>query len=160
MSPTALIINALALGVLGVAAFVDAGKARKALVVAARAFVGMSPMVLAIIILIGLLLGFVPPERISSLLGGESGIGGVLLATGLGAIMFVPALISFPLASSLLLEGASVSSVAAFITSLTMIGTVTLPIEIRELGWRFTLLRNGLGLIAAVGIALAMGAIL
>ena len=74
--------------------------------------------------------------------------------------MHIPALISFPLAASLLESGAGVGAAAAFIMSLTMIGTVTFPIEVRELGVKMTVLRNGFGILAAVAIALVMGALL
>ncbi len=56
--------------------------------------------------------------------------------------------------------GASVSIIAAFITTLTMIGVVTLPLEVRELGWRFAALRNGLSFVGALLIAVVMGMIL
>ena len=48
----------------------------------------------------------------------------------------------------------------AFITTLTMIGVVTLPLEIKELGKKMALLRNGLSFIIAIVIALIMGVIL
>jgi uncharacterized membrane protein YraQ (UPF0718 family) len=160
MSVTALIINGLAGVTLLAAFFRDPAGARKALLIALRAFLGMLPMVLAIILLIGLLLGLVPPDLIPRLIGSESGIAGILLATAIGGILFVPALVAFPLAGSLLTGGASVGTVAAFITSLTMIGTVTLPIEVRELGLKFTVLRNGLGLVFTLVIAILMGVIL
>ena len=54
----------------------------------------------------------------------------------------------------------AVTAVAAFVTTLTMIGTVTLPLEARELGRRFALLRNGLSFVLAIIVALIMGAIL
>jgi hypothetical protein len=41
-----------------------------------------------------------------------------------------------------------------------MIGTVTLPMEMKMLGKKFALLRNGLSFIMAVIIAIIMGAIL
>ncbi len=160
MSVTALIINGFAGSALLAAFLRDPPGARKALLIALRAFVGMVPMVLAIILLIGLLLGLVPPETVARLIGSESGIAGILLATAIGAVLFVPALVAFPLAGSLLTGGASVGAVAAFITSLTMIGTVTLPIEVRELGFKFTVVRNGLGILFALVIAILMGVIL
>jgi len=43
---------------------------------------------------------------------------------------------------------------------LVMVGAVTAPMEIKELGTKFTLLRNGLGLIAAFAIAGIMGVVL
>lgn len=73
-----------------------------------------------------------------ALIGAESGLSGILIATGLGAVMHIPALISFPLAASLLESGAGVGAAAAFIMSLTMLGTVTFPIEVRELGVKMT----------------------
>ncbi|WP_054841646.1 permease [Thermococcus peptonophilus] len=163
MSITAIIINLMALVSLLIAFIKDREKAKKSLKIAGKSFVRMfPPMVLTIIFIIGLLLGFVPPSQISRFIGEQSGIGGVLLIGTLGgAIMHIPALLSFPLAASLLEGGgASVTAVAAFITTLTMIGIVTLPLEIKELGRKMALLRNGLSFIIAIIIALIMGAIL
>ena len=138
----------------------DKEKAKKSLKIAGKSFIKIFPMVLTIILIIGLLLGFVPPEQISKFIGEQSGIGGVLLIGALGALMHIPALLSFPLAASLLESGASVTAVAAFITTLTMIGMVTLPLEIKELGKKMALLRNGISFVIAIIIALIMGAIL
>ena len=85
---------------------------------------------------------------------------GVLIVGAAGAVLHIPALLSFPLAASLLEEGASVSAVAAFITTLTMIGTITLPLEIKELGKKMAILRNGISFVIAIIIALIMGVIL
>jgi hypothetical protein len=41
-----------------------------------------------------------------------------------------------------------------------MVGLVTAPMEIKTLGRKFTLLRNGLGFISALVIAVIMGVIL
>ncbi len=105
-------------------------------------------------------MGFVPATEISKFIGKQSGFGGILLVAIVGAILHIPALISFPLAASLLKSGASITAVAAFITTLTMIGIVTLPLEIKELGKRMALLRNGISFIIAIVIALILGAIL
>lgn len=160
MSPTTIVVNTLALAALAVALAKDKEKGKRALGVALRSFLGMLPMVLIIILLIGLLLGFVPPASIQNIVGEESGILGILLSTAMGGILFVPSLIAFPLAASLVEEGAALGAVAGFITSLTMIGTLTIPLEVKELGLKFTLLRNGLGVVFAILIALAMGVIL
>jgi len=117
-------------------------------------------MVFIIIIAIGLLLGFVPPDQISTFVGDQSGAGGVLLIGLVGALMHIPALLSFPLASSILENGASVTAVAAFITTLTMIGMITLPLEIKILGKKMALLRNGISFVIAILIAFIMGMIL
>lgn len=160
MGVTTVIINAFALFALGAAFIKRPAGARGALAIAVRAFVGLLPMMLAIILLIGLLLGLVPPATIAAMIGEESGPVGVAVAAGIGAVLFVPALIAFPLAASLLQAGASVGAVAAFITSLTLIGTVTLPVELRELGVKLTVVRNALGVVFALVIAVLMGRIL
>ncbi|NJE25079.1 permease [Thermococcus sp. MV5] len=160
MNVTAPIINIIAITALLIAFVKDKNKAISSLKIAVNSLIKILPMLCIIVIVIGLLLGFVPPEQISGFIGEQSGIKGILLVGALGALMHIPALLSFPLAASLLENGASVSAVAAFITTLTMIGTVTLPLEIKELGKKIAFLRNGLSFIIAIIIALIMGAIL
>lgn len=72
----------------------------------------------------------------------------------------MPVFIAFLLAASLLREGAGVKPIAAFLTTLTMVGIVTLPMEYSFFGKRNDILRNALGFVAAVIIALIMGRIL
>ena len=160
MSLTAIIVNALATIGLTVSLIKDRKKTWNSMGVALKSSIRILPMVLIIIILIGLLLGFVPPEKISRIIGEQSGFGGVLITAVLGSVLHIPSLISFPLAASLLKIGASVTAAAAFITTLTMIGTVTFPLEIKELGRTFALLRNGISFIIAIIIALIIGMIL
>jgi len=160
MNVTAVIINIIAIAALLMAFIKDREKAIKSLKIAGKSFIRMLPMVFIIIIIIGLLLGFVPPDQISKFVGEQSGMMGVLIVGAVGAVLHIPALLSFPLASSLLEEGASVSAVAAFITTLTMIGTITLPLEIKELGKKMAILRNGISFVIAIIIALIMGVIL
>lgn len=160
MNTTTLVVNSLALGCLLVALAKDRPRAMRALRVAARSLLKLGPAVGVIILLIGLLLGLVPRDAIGGVLGARSGLGGTLLVALFGAVLYMPALVAFPLAGSLLESGASVASVAAFITTLTMVGTVTLPLEIKALGTKLTLLRNGLSFAIALVIAFLMGAIL
>jgi len=160
MNFTALVINIIAIAGLLIAFAKNKEKTKKSLTIAAKTFIKMLPIVFIIIIFIGLLLGFVPPEQISRFVGEQSGIGGVLLVGVVGALMHIPALLSFPLAASILESGASITAVAAFITTLTMIGMITLPLEIKILGKKMALLRNGLSFVIAILIAVMMGVIL
>ncbi len=159
MNLTAISINGLALACLAVSLVKDRGKTMKALGVALRSAVKLAPTLLAILLLIGLLLGFVPTATIGRVVGEGSGLTGVLTAALLGAVLHIPALVSFPLAGSLVDAGASAMVVAVFITTLTMVGFVTLPMEIGVLGKRFALLRNGLSLVAALLIGVLVGAV-
>ncbi|MEA3253759.1 MAG: permease [Chloroflexota bacterium] len=160
MSTTAILINLFALGCLAFAFVKDRDKTRQSLRVAVKSLIRILPTVLIIIVVIGLLLAFVPTDLISRFIGDQSGFGGLLAIAAAGAVLHIPALLSFPLAASLLQSGAGVAAVAAFITSLTMIGVVTLPLEIKELGKKIAFLRNGLSFIIAIAIALIMGVIL
>ena len=160
MNITAIIINGIAVAALIFAFIKDKDKAVQSLRIALKSFIKMLPMIFIIIIAIGLLLGFIPPDQISRFVGDQSGLGGVILIGVVGALMHIPALLSFPLASSILENGASVTTVAAFITTLTMIGMITLPLEIKMLGKKIALLRNGISFVIAILIAFIMGMIL
>ncbi len=160
MVATALAINALALICLIFALVKDKKRTVQALRIAVKSLIDILPMVFVIIIFIGLMLGLVPPGEISRFIGEQTGLRGILLVGVLGAVMYIPSLLSFPLAASLLEKGASIGAVAAFITTLTMIGVVTLPLEMKELGKEMAFLRNALGFVTAIAIALIMGALL
>lgn len=135
-------------------------KTRKALRITAKSFAKIIPVMIGIIGIIGLLLTLVPPEWISAYLGKQAGIAGTIGAAVFGAVTLIPGLIAFPLAGSLYQEGASVMTVVAFITTLTMVGVVTAPVEIQQLGRKMTLWRNGLSFVFALIIAVVMGAVL
>lgn len=147
-------------GALGVLAIRDPHKAKQAVRIGVTSFLGLLPSILALIGLIGLLVTIVPPEYISRYLGQEAGLWATLTAALLGTLLYLPSLVSFPLAASLLRAGAGIATVAAFLTSLVMVGTVTLPLEMKHLGNKTALGRNLLSLIFALGIALLMGMIL
>ncbi len=160
MNLTIFLINLVALLSLVFAFIKDKKKARQSLKIALMSFINMLPMLLIIVIIIGLILGFLSPESISNIVGAQSGFLGVIFTGLFGALMQIPALMAFPLSDSLLEKGASITIVATFITTLTMVGMVTLPLEIKELGKRFAILRNVFSFIIAIIIALIMGAIL
>ncbi len=160
MSLTAVVIDVFVAACLALSLLKNREKTKTALRIAWNAVKRMGPSLLAVIAVIGLIVGFVPPKWIASSIGSESGFLGMLVAALLGSVLFIPALIAFPLAKSLLDMGAGVMSMAAFITTLTMIGFIFLPMEIKELGRRFALLRNGLSLVAALIIAVIVGLVL
>lgn len=147
-------------GALGVLALRDRAQAGQAIKVAARSFVGVFPSMLAIVGLIGLLIGVVPPEVISRYLGQGAGWWATITAALIGALMYIPSLVGFPLAASLLRAGASIATIAAFLTALVMVGTVTLPLEIKYLGKKIALSRNLLSLVFAFAIAIVIGMVL
>jgi len=160
MNVTVLLVNGLAVIGLLVAFYRDRERGVKSVRGGLLSFVRILPTVLTIVVIIGLLLGFVPSETIQQFVGDRSGPVGILVTGLVGSVLHIPSLVAFPLAASFLELGASITVAAVFITTLTMIGVVTLPLEIRELGWRFALLRNGVSFVGALLIAVLMGAIL
>ena len=135
-------------------------KSQKAFRVAGKALLKTAPSLLIVLGIVGLTLGILTPETISTMVGAEAGFTATIVAAILGAVTLIPSLVAFPLAGSLLRSGATVMTISAFITTLVMVGIVTAPMEIKTLGKKFTLLRNGLGFLAALIIAGIMGMIL
>jgi uncharacterized membrane protein YraQ (UPF0718 family) len=135
-------------------------KTKKAFKIGAKALLKSAPALLAILGIVGLTLGVLPPETISRLVGSEAGFTATIIAAVIGTLTLIPSLIAYPLAGSLLRSGATVMTISAFITTLVMVGIITAPMEIKELGRKFTILRNSLAFVAALIIALIMGVIL
>lgn len=120
----------------------------------------MGSDIVAILLLIGLILAIIPPETLTSFLKCNDGIFSTILFALAGCITLIPAFVAFPLAGTLISSGAGIMPVVAFITTLTMVGIVTFPLEVREFGIKFTVLRNLLSFVFAILIALTMGVVL
>ena len=122
-----------------------------------KSFRSMALLVVAIIWVIGFLLAFLSPQIISKTIGPEAGFKGVILAALFGSIVLIQAFIAFPLAGSFLRQGANVSAIAAFVTTLVMVGVVTAPLEAKFFGKKFTFWRNSISFVFALLIAYIMG---
>jgi uncharacterized membrane protein YraQ (UPF0718 family) len=116
--------------------------------------------IVAIIFIIGLILTLIPPESIRSVLGSSNTFLSTILAAMAGSITLIPAFVAFPLVGSFVDVGASIVPAAAFLTTLTMVGVVTFPLERKEFGLKFTLTRNLVSFVFAIIIALSMGVVL
>lgn len=154
---TGIVFWGLALVLLGASFFKDREKTVRALKKAGASLLGILPQFLGIIVLIGLLLAVFDPATINRLIGSSSGWLGVLLASVIGSITLIPGFIAFPTAAMLLEGGAGFMQIAAFISTLMMVGIVTLPAEIGTFNRKFALLRNGLAYVFSLLVALVMG---
>lgn len=144
-----------------IASFVkDKGKTTLALKKAWKAFENIMPQLLTILIIIGIVLSILTPTQISKFIGGESGWIGTFLAASIGAITLVPGPVAFPLTAALLENGAGYMQLAAFISSLMMVGIVTIPLEISYFGKKAAVLRNSLAFIFSLGVAAVMGVLM
>lgn len=121
---------------------------------------GMILSILTIICLIGLLLTLLPPDTIAAIVASQSLGVATISSAFFGTITLIPAFIAFPLVGTLMNAGVHLVPSVAFLTTLTMVGVVTFPLEKKEFGLRFTVLRNGLSFVFAIVIALIMGVFL
>ena len=135
-------------------------KTVQALKKAWKSFEGILPQFLAILMLVGLMLAVVDASVISRLLGSESGVMGMAVAAAIGSVTLIPGFIAFPLAASLLAAGAGYGQTAIFLTTLMMVGVVTLPLETTYFGRRLALKRNLLAFLYAVVSSFLLGALL
>ncbi len=120
---------------------------------AIKAFENILPQFLVVFLLVAMAMSVLNNETISLILGKNSGAWGVLTASLVGAVTLIPGFVAFPAAAALLQGGAGATQIAAFVSSLMMVGVVTLPLEIQFFGKRAAFLRNilayGFSLIAA-----------
>jgi len=125
-----------------------------------KSFENILPQFLSVLLLIGFVLSILTPTQISALIGQDSAWLGIFIASVLGSITLIPGFIAFPLASVLLKSGAGYAQIAAFISTLMMVGIVTIPLEIKYFGKKAAYLRNGLAYVFSIIVALVIGALI
>lgn len=143
-----------------VSLFKDKSKTFNSIKMSSGMMKNMIGEIIGILFLIGLILTFIPPEIIKKYLGQSNILLSTVISAFIGSITLIPAFVAFPLAGSLVNAGASIVPIVAFLTTLTMVGMVTFPLERREFGFKFALTRNLLSFGFAVIIALLMGVII
>jgi uncharacterized membrane protein YraQ (UPF0718 family) len=124
-----------------------------------KMFVGILPSFITVLILVSLLLAWLPQDMITHWLGKSSGLWAYPIAAIAGSIFLIPAFIAYPLGGLLIRIGVSYSVIAIFITTLMMVGIITLPLEAKYFGWKVAVTRNVFSFIAAIIIGLAIGVI-
>ncbi len=135
----------------------DKRKSKIALKKAWKSFENILPQILSVLLLVGMLLAVANTEVISGLIGVDSGWLGVALAGMVGSITLIPPYVAFPTAAMLLEAGAGYMQIGAFISTLMMVGLVTIPVEISFFGKKLTLLRNLLAFLFSFVVALIIG---
>lgn len=152
-----LLLYGLAAVGLALSLFKDRAKTKVALKKALKAFEGILPQFLAVLFLVAAMLAVVDAATISRILGTGSGFLGILGASLVGAITLIPGFVAFPAAAALLKDGAGATQIAAFVSSLMMVGVVTLPMEMKYFGKQAALLRNALAWVFSIAAAFFVG---
>jgi uncharacterized membrane protein YraQ (UPF0718 family) len=137
--------------------FIDRGKTMTGLKKGMRMFLNILPALLNVLILVSIFLYVVPPPVLTRWLGRGTGWAGIGSAAVLGSISLIPGFIAFPLGAILVRSGVSYQVVAVFITTLMMVGILTLPLEAKYFGLKVSIIRNVLSFFGALLVGLLMG---
>lgn len=119
-------------------------------------FLRILPTLLSVIIIISIALHFVSNELILEYLGENAGWEAYISAAILGSVSLLPGFIAYPLAGILIKTGVSYAVIAVFITTLMMVGVLTIPIEAKYFGIKVTLIRNTLSFLGAIVVGAVM----
>ena len=151
------IFYGLALAGLAASLFKDRGKTVTALKKAFKSFENILPQLLGVLLIVSVLLSVIDADLISRTIGEDSGLKGVFLAAAVGAITLIPPYVAFPTAAMVLEAGAGYMQIGAFVSSLMMVGVVTMPVEMRFFGKRLTILRNASAFVFSFIVAYIIG---
>ena len=132
-------------------------KTWQSLKTALNTFLKMLPLLLVTLSIVSIVLYFLPSDVIAKYLGTSDKLLGGLLATVIGSVSLLPGFITFPLCGLLLKQGVGYTILAAFTTSLMMVGIVTFPLESEYFGKKIALYRNISALMIAVIVSIVIG---
>jgi uncharacterized membrane protein YraQ (UPF0718 family) len=138
----------------------DKKKTKMAFKKAWKSFENILPQILTILAFLGMVLALLSPDVISHLLGQKAGWQGMIIASIIGSITLMPAFIAFPIAALLLKNGAGLVQLAVFVSTLTMVGIVTLPLEMKYFGKKISIMRNTFAYLFSFMVALVIGVVL
>lgn len=139
--------------------FKDKEKTKRALINGIKSFENIMPQFLSILVIIGIGLTILKPETISKLIGNDSGIFGVVLSSLVGSVIMMPTFVAFSTGNTLIQNGAGYAQVSALITTLTMVGVLTFPLEAKYIGKRGAFYRNFLAFLFSFVVAFFMGGV-
>ncbi|ADK15751.1 MULTISPECIES: permease [Clostridium] len=125
-----------------------------------KSFENILPLFLSILFIIGIMLAILSPRVISKIMGHQSGILGLALAALIGSCTVIPGFVTFPLAATLLKNGAGMAQITMLISTSVMVGIITIPIESKYWGKKATYVRNSLALVFSFAIAFVMGVLI
>lgn len=157
---TTIVLYIMAVTLLIVSYTRDKKKTKIALKKAWTSFEGVMPQFLGIIFVIGITLATINPEMISKITGKESGWLGVLISAILGAITMMPTFVAFSTANTLLQNGGGYAQVAALVSTLTLVGVITYPMESKYIGKRGAFLRNFSAFLFSLVVAFIIGKVM
>ena len=119
-------------------------------------FFKLLPVLLFMLAMVSIVLLLISEKTLIRYIGNDAGFAGWLIAAMLGSVALIPGFIAYPLCGILIKSGVSYGIIAVFITTLMMVGIITLPIEAKFFGWKISILRNVLSFIGALLVGFLM----
>jgi uncharacterized membrane protein YraQ (UPF0718 family) len=105
----------------------------------------------ALLITAFIIVGYVnvlsPTNLIQAWIGPDSGFKGLLISEGIGMLLPGGPYVVFPLIAVLYSAGAGLGPAVTMVTSWATLALLTITFELPFMGWRFTAIRWGLGLV-------------
>ena len=136
--------------------FTDREKTFKGLKIGWKKFSKILGTYLKLLIILSFIL-LISDQFIINYLGGQAPFIGMIMGLIIGSITMMPGFIAYPLAGILVSKGVNYMVVAAFITTLMLVGVATYPVEKEYFGIKATIWRNIAGFIISAMIAVATG---
>jgi len=124
-----LVLTIFTIGCLFVSLLFDPGKTLKGIKKGLNMFLNLLPALLLMLALISIVLYLIPDKMLIKYMGEGSGVKGWLIAASLGSVALIPGFIAYPLCGILINSGVAYSTIAVFITTLMMVGILTLPLN-------------------------------
>ncbi len=105
------------------------------------------PLLLIAFTIVGLENAIAPQRLIEQMMGPQSGWQGLLIAEGVGMLLPGGPYVVFPLIAAIYHAGAGFAAAITMITSWAALALLTISFELPFMGWRFTIVRWGMGLL-------------
>lgn len=99
------------------------------------------PLLIFAFIIAGMVQVLLPKELLSKWVGAESGLRGIFIGAGFGALIPGGPVVSLPIAAGLMRSGAGIGTVVAFLTGWSLWAIARFPLEAGILGWKLTAIR-------------------
>jgi len=106
------------------------------------------PLLLVAFAIVGYINVLSPQELVQAWLGPKSGWTGILLAEGVGLLLPGGPYVVFPLIAVLYQSGAGLGPTVTLVTSWATLALISVSFELSFMGWRFSAVRWGLGVLA------------
>ena len=142
MKAAAIIMGVLLLGVVGLAAWKGGWPLMyEGLKRGGKESVTLLPLLVVVFVLTGFVQVLLPRDMVAQWLSDESGWKGIGVAWVAGALTPGGGPIGLPLAAALVRSGAGLGVVVTYLTSMSMLSFIRLPMEVALYGGRMTGLR-------------------